>query len=157
MVQYVLFTAISHLLLYVPYTEDCLYKKVYISLNSVLYDCRGQSVWQRRSVYASGLDKWFSSFFMHWMLGLNPVAEFIDPWPGDKVNSGTGLSHRPANHVAWRAGTTTLYAGADSIPQSGYMNSATGLLRRLLHWLSDAVTTWLDLIHCGLELVIKFS
>ncbi len=26
-----------------------------------------------------------------------PVAEFIDPWLGDKVNSGIGLSHRPAN------------------------------------------------------------
>jgi hypothetical protein len=27
------------------------------------------------------------------------VAEFIDPWLRDKVNSGIGLSYRPANHV----------------------------------------------------------
>jgi hypothetical protein len=29
------------------------------------------------------------------------VAEFIDPWLRDKVNSGIGLSYRPASHVAW--------------------------------------------------------
>jgi hypothetical protein len=29
-----------------------------------------------------------------------PVAEFKDPWLGDKVNSGIGLSYRPASHVA---------------------------------------------------------
>jgi len=35
-------------------------------------------------------------------------AEFIDPWLVDKVNSGISLSYRPASHVTWRAGTTTL-------------------------------------------------
>jgi len=42
------------------------------------------------------------------MLGLNSVAEFIDPWLGDKVNSDNGLSYRPAVHAAWRAGMTIL-------------------------------------------------
>ncbi len=37
---------------------------------------------------------------------------------GDKVNSGIGLSYRPASHVAWRAGTTLS-------PSQGSMNSAT--------------------------------
>jgi len=36
------------------------------------------------------------------------VAGFKDPWLGDKVNSGIGLSYRPASHVAWRAYTTIL-------------------------------------------------
>jgi hypothetical protein len=46
---------------------------------------------------------------------LGPVAEFIDPWQADKVNSGIGLLYWPASHVAWRADTTTLYAGVDFI------------------------------------------
>jgi hypothetical protein len=31
------------------------------------------------------------------------VAEFIDPWLGDKVNSGIGLSYRPSSHdfISW--------------------------------------------------------
>ncbi len=37
-----------------------------------------------------------------------PVAEFIDPWLGDKVNSGIGLSYRHARLQGWRAVTTTL-------------------------------------------------
>ncbi len=37
-----------------------------------------------------------------------PVAEIIDPWLGDKVNSGLVLLYLPASHVAWRAGTTAL-------------------------------------------------
>ncbi len=36
------------------------------------------------------------------------VAKFIDPWLGDKVNSGIGLSYRSASHVAWRTGSTAL-------------------------------------------------
>ncbi len=32
---------------------------------------------------------------------VSPVAEFIDLCQGDKVNSGLGLSYRPASHVAW--------------------------------------------------------
>jgi hypothetical protein len=51
---------------------------------------------------------------------------FIDPWLGDKVNSGTGLSYRPANHVAWRAGTKTLRRSWLCPPSQGSMNSATG-------------------------------
>ncbi len=37
-----------------------------------------------------------------------PVAEFIDPWLWDKVNSGIGLSYRHARLHGWRAGTTTM-------------------------------------------------
>ncbi len=37
---------------------------------------------------------------------LIPIAEFVDPWLGDKVNSGKGLSYWPTSHVAWQAGTT---------------------------------------------------
>ncbi len=36
------------------------------------------------------------------------VAQFTDPWLGDKVNSGIGLSYRPSSHVAWHADTTSL-------------------------------------------------
>jgi hypothetical protein len=39
----------------------------------------------------------------------NPVAEFINPWLGDKVNFGIGLSYRHARLHGWRAGTTTLF------------------------------------------------
>ncbi len=41
-------------------------------------------------------------------LNRSPVAEVLDDWLGDKVNSGTGLSYWPASHVAWCAGTTTV-------------------------------------------------
>ncbi len=35
----------------------------------------------------------------------------------DRVDSGVGLSYRPANlQVAWLAGPTTLYAGVSFIP-----------------------------------------
>jgi hypothetical protein len=49
----------------------------------------------------------------------NTVAEFIDPWLGDKVKSGIGLSCWPASHVAWRAGTTTPCQSWTLSPQSG--------------------------------------
>jgi hypothetical protein len=48
-----------------------------------------------------------------------PVAEFIDPDWGDKVNSGIGLSSRPPGYVSLRAGTTAC-AGVDFIPQSWF-------------------------------------
>ncbi len=41
--------------------------------------------------------------------GKRPAAEFIDPWLGDKVNSGIGLSYQHSRLHGWRAGTTTLY------------------------------------------------
>ncbi len=37
-----------------------------------------------------------------------PVVEFIDPWLGDKVNPGLGLSYRHARLHGWRAGRSTL-------------------------------------------------
>ncbi len=44
---------------------------------------------------------------LRWALTLS-VAEFINPWLEDKVNSGIGLSYRPTipAHGAWRAVTT---------------------------------------------------
>ncbi len=36
-----------------------------------------------------------------------PVAKFMDPDYGNKVNSGIGLSYRPPDYMGWRAGTTT--------------------------------------------------
>ncbi len=63
-----------------------------------------------------------------------PVAEFIDPWLGEKVNSGIGLPHRPASHVAWHA-CTDPYAGVDLIPQSGIYEfgyCSTSCTRRLV-------------------------
>ncbi len=42
------------------------------------------------------------------------LAEFIDPWLGDKVNSGIGLSCRPASLPVRQP-----YAGVDFIPRSG--------------------------------------
>ncbi len=54
-----------------------------------------------------------------------PVAEFIDPGLRDNVNTIIGLSYRPANHVAWRAATTTLSRTWLYPPSQGSMNSAT--------------------------------
>ncbi len=42
------------------------------------------------------------------------VVELIDPWLGDKVNSGIGLSYRPANLLAREP-----LAGVDFILRSG--------------------------------------
>jgi hypothetical protein len=46
------------------------------------------------------------------------VEEFIDPWQGDKANSGTGLSYRHSRLHGWRAGTTAL-CRSRLYPQSG--------------------------------------
>ncbi len=69
------------------------------------------------------------------MLGLSPVSKFIVPgWGGgggDKVNSGIGLSYRPArlNRLAGGGPLRVPYAGVDYIPQSGTMNLVSELLR----------------------------
>jgi hypothetical protein len=73
-----------------------------------------------------------------WLAGMKylcerPVAKFRDPWLGDKVDSGIGLSYRagPPTHVAWRTGMKTLcrswlYPHPPSPPpQSGSVNSAS--------------------------------
>jgi hypothetical protein len=58
--------------------------------------------------------------------GSNPVAKFIVSDWGDKVNSGIGLSYRPARlYIGWRTVQQT-YAGVNYILQSGTMNLATG-------------------------------
>ena len=59
------------------------------------------------------------------VLPAGPVAEFIVPDWGDKVNSGIGLSYRPARLHRQRP-VRQPYAGVDYIPQSGIMNSASG-------------------------------
>jgi hypothetical protein len=48
---------------------------------------------------------------------MTPVAEFIDPWLGDKVNSGIGLSFRPARlrRLAGRVSTEFRRQGIPSV------------------------------------------
>ncbi len=46
---------------------------------------------------------------------------------GDQVNSGLGLSYRPANHVAWHAGTTALCRSWLYPPGKGSINFASVL------------------------------
>ncbi len=53
-----------------------------------------------------------------WDPDLYPVAEFIDPWLGDKVNSGLGLSYRNARLYMAGGPVRQPYAGVDFIPQS---------------------------------------
>ncbi len=55
------------------------------------------------------------------------VAEYIDPWLGDKVNSGIGLSYRSASHVCSpaRRYDNTMPELTLSLSH-GSMNSATG-------------------------------
>jgi hypothetical protein len=55
------------------------------------------------------------------VLELQKLAEFIDPDWGDKVNSGIGLSYRPAILHGLAGGPVPvrqLYVGVDFIPQS---------------------------------------
>ncbi len=55
------------------------------------------------------------------------VAKFLFPDWGDIVDSGIGLSYRPARlHIGWRAGRTTLCQSRLYIPQSGTKNLASG-------------------------------
>ncbi len=56
------------------------------------------------------------------------VAEFIDPWLGDKVDSGTGLSYRPASPCSLPGRYDNLMPESNLSPQLGSMNSATGEL-----------------------------
>ncbi len=79
------------------------------------------------------------------MLGSNPVAKFIDPWLEDKVNSGIELSYRPASHSSLTGRYDNPVPELTLSPQSVSMNSATGELR-LWHWLSDPLTTLLNLL-----------
>ncbi len=53
-------------------------------------------------------------------LGSNPVAEFIDPWLGNKVNSGIGCcTGTPGYTAGGPVHVQQPYAGVDFIPQSG--------------------------------------
>ncbi len=49
------------------------------------------------------------------LLNPDPVAEFIEPDLGDKVNSGIGMLHRSARPHGL---VQQLYAGVDFIPKS---------------------------------------
>jgi hypothetical protein len=55
-----------------------------------------------------------------------PEAEFIDPWLGDKVNSGIGLSYRPASPWSLSGRYNNPMQEVALSPQSGSMNSDTG-------------------------------
>ncbi len=60
------------------------------------------------------------------------VAEFIDPWLGDKVNSGIGLSYWPASSCSLTGRYDNLMPELTLSPQSGSMNSATGCAMKQL-------------------------
>jgi hypothetical protein len=62
----------------------------------------------------------------------NPVAKFIVPDWGNKVNSGIGFRTGPPGFIGWRAGTTTLCQSRlyPPPPQSGTMN----LVNATAHW-----------------------
>ncbi len=64
-------------------------------------------------------------------LDVLPGAIFLVPDLGDKVDSGIGLSSRPARcpgYIGWQAGIRQPYAGVNYmyIPNSGTINLATG-------------------------------
>ncbi len=67
---------------------------------------------------------------IHWMLA---VAEFIDPWLGDKINSGmAGVLQQP-------------YAGVDFIPQSGiYEFGYSSEIYKRNRWYVLVLLRWLQ-------------
>jgi hypothetical protein len=71
-------------------------------------------------------------------IGRGPVAKFIVPDWGNKVDSGIGLSYQPANarrlgYVGWRRRPVRRpYTGVNYIPQSGTMNLATAFFAVVL-------------------------
>jgi hypothetical protein len=57
-----------------------------------------------------------------------PAAKFIVPDWGNIVDSGLGLSYRPASlYVAWRAGTTTKIGGYEFVYCSSWMQDPSQL------------------------------
>jgi hypothetical protein len=60
------------------------------------------------------------------LIGANSVATFLVPDWGDKVNSGIGLSYRPAM-LHRLAGRYDNPMPVNYIPQSGTMNFDTGV------------------------------
>ncbi len=82
---------------------------------------------------------------IHWMLG---VADFIDPWMGDKVTSGIGLLDRHTP-VRRRAGTTTLCRSWLYSPSQGSMNSATG--QKSIKGIADMFLSWLQVSEVDLH------
>ncbi len=53
-------------------------------------------------------------------LGKLTSGQILSPWLGDIVDSGIGLSYRPASLcIAWRAGTTTLFQSRLNPPSQG--------------------------------------
>ncbi len=71
--------------------------------------------------------KWLFLNYLFWGGGGWILASYrIHKSLTDKINSGTGLSYRPASHVAWRGVPIRQpYAGVNFFPSQGSMNSAT--------------------------------
>ncbi len=74
----------------------------------------------------------------------------MDPWLGDKVNPGIGLSNRHARLHGWRAGVTLS-------PSQGSMKSATGLNgiylpMQLADWpIIEVAKAFIGLTHISLD------
>ncbi len=63
--------------------------------------------------------------FFTYYCSMDPVAKFIVPDKGDKVNYGIGLSYRLARLHIWRVGTTPQATAPCRSQLSGTMNLAT--------------------------------
>ncbi len=95
---------------------------------------------------------------------LYPVAEFIDPWLGDKVNSGLGLSYRNARlYMAGRYDNPMPELILS--PSLGSLNSATGgekgpqkseecIVMKCLMFSFDGFSCSLDVVHTVLQFLI---
>ncbi len=79
-------------------------------------------------------ESWTSFSCVHYNLNtVSPhktVAEFIDLWLGDKVNSGIGLSYWPASPCSLAGGYDNPMPELTLSPQSGSMSSATEITLR---------------------------
>jgi hypothetical protein len=112
------------------YTHTCIHNTLTVSqyLESSLFNCvfwfSGQIITSRRAAGCKIIlhvvpttAKWFSGRLMH----IYPVAKFIVSDWGDKVDSGRGLSYRPARlHIGWQAGKTPLCRSQLYPPVSDY-------------------------------------
>ncbi len=76
-----------------------------------------------------------------------PVAKFLSPWPGDKVDPGIGLSYPLVVQASqpWRASSTT------TLCQSWLYNPS----QRLWIWLQESLIIWTSFSNDMDEITIK--
>ncbi len=89
--------------------------KIFITENNKWPRCSWEGVWRSYFMSAPPVNR-----------TLGTVAEIIDPWLADKVNSIIGMSYRHARLYMTGGPVRQPYAGVDFIPRSGSMDSATG-------------------------------